>query len=85
MNDSIYHRVRHCGQPMTRREFLGPRAAAADRSGLLVGPGAFARASSSARGVLSGGLHHPPKAKRVVQMFMGGAASHVDTFDYKPS
>ncbi|MFI4874348.1 MAG: DUF1501 domain-containing protein [Blastopirellula sp. JB062] len=29
-------------------------------------------------------LHHPPKAKRVVQLFMAGAASHVDLFDYKP-
>ena len=29
-------------------------------------------------------LHHPPKAKRVVQLFMSGAASHLDTFDYKP-
>ena len=29
-------------------------------------------------------IHHPPKAKRVVQLFMGGAASHVDTFDHKP-
>ena len=29
-------------------------------------------------------LHHAPKAKRVVQLFMAGAASHVDTFDYKP-
>jgi hypothetical protein len=29
-------------------------------------------------------LHHPPRAKRVVQLFMAGAASHVDTFDYKP-
>ena len=35
-------------------------------------------------GVLSGTLHRPPKAKRVVQLFMAGAASHVDTFDYKP-
>ena len=26
-----------------------------------------------------------PKAKRVVQLFMGGAASHVDLFDYKPA
>jgi len=30
------------------------------------------------------GLHHRPKAKRVVQLFMAGAASHVDTFDHKP-
>ncbi|MCB1225392.1 MAG: DUF1501 domain-containing protein [Verrucomicrobiales bacterium] len=29
-------------------------------------------------------LHHPPRAKRVVQMFMAGAASHVDMFDHKP-
>lgn len=29
-------------------------------------------------------LHHPPKAKRVIQLFMAGAASHVDLFDHKP-
>ncbi|MBA2117834.1 DUF1501 domain-containing protein [Bremerella alba] len=29
-------------------------------------------------------IHHPPKAKRVVQLFMAGAASHVDLFDHKP-
>ncbi|MBM4077475.1 MAG: DUF1501 domain-containing protein, partial [Planctomycetes bacterium] len=29
-------------------------------------------------------FHFPPKAKRVVQFFMAGAASHVDMFDYKP-
>lgn len=31
-----------------------------------------------------GGLHHAPKAKRVVQLFMAGGASHVDLFDFKP-
>ena len=30
------------------------------------------------------GLHHPARAKRVVQLFMSGAASQCDTFDYKP-
>ncbi len=30
------------------------------------------------------GLHHSAKAKRVVQLFMSGAASQCDTFDYKP-
>ena len=29
-------------------------------------------------------LHHPPKARRVVQLFMGGAASHIDLWDHKP-
>jgi hypothetical protein len=28
--------------------------------------------------------HHPPRAKRVVQLFMAGAASHIDLFDFKP-
>ena len=28
--------------------------------------------------------HFPPKAKRVVQLYMSGAASQCDTFDYKP-
>jgi hypothetical protein len=30
------------------------------------------------------GLHHKARARRVVQLFMSGAASQVDTFDYKP-
>src|SRR6188474_2122706 len=29
-------------------------------------------------------LHYAPKARRVVQLFMSGAASQCDTFDYKP-
>lgn len=33
---------------------------------------------------VDGGLHHKPKAKRVVQLFMAGAASHIDLFDFKP-
>ena len=28
--------------------------------------------------------HHRPKARRVIQLFMAGAASHVDMWDYKP-
>lgn len=32
----------------------------------------------------NGGLHHRAKVKRVVQLFMNGGVSQVDTFDYKP-
>jgi hypothetical protein len=32
----------------------------------------------------AGGLHHLARARRVVQLFMSGAASQCDTFDYKP-
>src|SRR5215469_3846322 len=48
--------------------------------GLLAGqPGGKGRPD------LNGGLHHRAKARRVVQLFMSGAASQVDTFDYKPT
>jgi hypothetical protein len=30
------------------------------------------------------GLHHPAKVQRVIQLFMNGGASPMDTFDYKP-
>ena len=30
------------------------------------------------------GLHHPPKVKRIIQLFMTGGASPMDTYDYKP-
>ncbi|HUG18358.1 MAG TPA: DUF1501 domain-containing protein [Planctomycetaceae bacterium] len=32
----------------------------------------------------NGGLHHSAKVKRVIQLFMTGGASPMDTFDYKP-
>lgn len=30
------------------------------------------------------GLHHPAKVKRIIQLFMTGGASPMDTWDYKP-
>jgi hypothetical protein len=41
--------------------------------------------ADSLDGALQGGLHHAPKARRVVQLFMNGGVSHIDTFDYKPA
>lgn len=35
-------------------------------------------------GHLNGGLHHPAKVHRIVQLFMNGGVSQMDTFDYKP-
>jgi hypothetical protein len=29
-------------------------------------------------------LHHPPKVKRVIWLYMSGGPSHLETFDYKP-
>ncbi len=32
----------------------------------------------------NGGLHYRAKARRVLQLFMNGGVSQMDTFDYKP-
>ena len=39
---------------------------------------------NSAKQEFNGGLHHPAKARWVVQLFMTGGTSPMDTFDYKP-
>lgn len=46
--------------------------------------GASSISGSPIGGVLTGKPHHPPKAKRVIQLFMNGGASQMDLFDYKP-
>ncbi|HEV3116512.1 MAG TPA: DUF1501 domain-containing protein [Gemmataceae bacterium] len=52
----------------------------------LLGTDSLLAASPAGKGKpeWNGGLHHKAKAKRVVQLFMSGAASQCDTFDYKP-
>jgi hypothetical protein len=64
---------------MTRRQFLWTYGG---------GLGGIALASALGEdGLLAEtrpGLHHPAKARRVVQLFMSGAASQCDSFDYKP-
>lgn len=62
---------------LNRRSFLGTMGSVAlgsmfFRDGLVGAPGIVQP------------LHHKPCAKRVIQLFMAGATSHVDTFDYKP-
>jgi len=60
----------------TRREFLAQ---------LGGGFGTLALAQLSlADGWTLGGMHHPAKARRIIQLFMNGGASPMDTYDYKP-
>jgi hypothetical protein len=40
--------------------------------------------SRGERGILHGQLHHPPRAKRIIYLFMAGGPSQLETFDYKP-
>ena len=42
------------------------------------------QAEASATGGLPGLPHFPPKAKRVIYLFQGGAPSQIELFDYKP-
>ncbi|MFN3651326.1 MAG: DUF1501 domain-containing protein [Armatimonadota bacterium] len=78
-------RSRTEGRLKTRRALLwqaGGGLGGVALASLLASEGALA--AGGARPALNGGLHHPAKAKRVVQLFMSGAASQCDTFDYKP-
>jgi hypothetical protein len=71
-----------------RRSFLGQLGSGFGGlalASLLDADGALGAAGESGRGGEVKVLHHPAKAKRVVQLFMAGAASHLDLFDYKPA
>ena len=81
MNNSPYHRATD-ESPLSRRDFLWQSGGGLGGMALTTMLG---REPLLAKGVLSGTLHHPSKAKRVIQLFMGGAASHLDTFDFKPA
>lgn len=63
--------------PLTRRDFLC-------QSGGGLGGIALACMFAHAGETASPKPHVPAKAKRVVQLFMAGGASHLDLFDYKP-
>ncbi len=70
-----------------RREFLwrhGGGLGGIALAWLLGRQGLLSASPASAVLAGNGGLHHPARARRVVQLFMSGAASQCDTFDYKP-
>jgi hypothetical protein len=73
---------------MNRRDFLwgsGGGLGGIALATLLGADGLLAAEGGTAvRPRPDGGLHHAPRAKRVVQLFMAGGASHIDLFDFKP-
>ena len=79
---------------LLRRSFLarGTASVGAMALGALLGRDSLAAGDSAAPqlSVLpkwSGAvrpLHSPPKAKRVIHLYMAGGPSHLETFDYKP-
>ena len=69
----------------SRRNFLGTTGGGIAGIALaqLLSRDAFAGAATP-RSEWNGGPHHPAKAKRIIQLFMNGGVSQMDTFDYKP-
>jgi hypothetical protein len=71
---------------MDRRDFLWQSGGGLGGIALahLLGLNGNLEGADRPRPEFNGGLHHRARAKRVVQLFMSGAASQCDTFDYKP-
>ncbi len=75
----------------TRRAFLGRAAtglgsvalASLLDSRLLAGEAPSKAGAGRYQGVVNP-RHFPPKAKRVIYLYMAGGPSHLETFDYKP-
>jgi hypothetical protein len=66
---------------INRRHFLGQLAGG---FGAVALSDLMAHELPHPRPEFNGGLHHPAKVKRIIQLFMNGGASQMDTFDYKP-
>jgi len=60
-----------------RRQFI-------TRAGIGLGAAAAGNVAQAAAPTEQAGVHHQPKAKRVIFLFMAGAPSQLDLFDYKP-
>src|SRR5687767_3309758 len=72
---------------VNRREFLsraGGGFGAMALAHFLGREGVLGAEAFKPRPEFNGGLHHKAKVKRVIQLFMNGGVSQMDTFDYKP-
>jgi hypothetical protein len=80
------HPIHAYGLLQTRRQFFGRSASGigiAALAALLDENAVRADAPQGRPGTLHT-LHHTPRAKRVIYLFMSGGPSHIDLFDYKP-
>ena len=82
-HDSPFHRPA-ATRPISRRDFLWQSGGGLGGLALSAMLGQDRALAADAPAPAARPLHHPAKAKRVVQFFMAGAASHLDLFDYKP-
>ncbi|HMF20154.1 MAG TPA: DUF1501 domain-containing protein [Gemmataceae bacterium] len=83
MNERKNHCGRYAARPMTRRDML---LRCANGFG-LVALAALTAEEAGGEGTARQSrptLHHPPRARNVIFLYMDGGPSQVDTFDYKP-
>jgi len=71
-------------QPINRRNALWQLGGGLGGIALAQLLGNESLAADAPTANLNGGLHHPAKVRRIVQLFMNGGVSQMDTFDYKP-
>src|SRR5206468_3902188 len=75
------------GTAVSRRHFLGECGVGLGKialASLLTGAASAGDAPAKANPLAPKAPHFPAKAKRVIHLFMAGAPSQLDLFDYKP-
>jgi hypothetical protein len=85
MHQPLDEDLRRLALRLTRRSFFGRAATGIGTVALasLLNPALLAEGRKAARGVVWP-LHFRPKAKRVIQLYMAGGPSHLETWDPKP-
>ena len=82
----MFNRSQFSNRPRTRRDFLAQVGGGFGGLALahMLGPSNGMAEEKQSDLNLNGGLQHPARVRRVIQLFMNGGASPMDTFDYKP-
>jgi uncharacterized protein (DUF1501 family) len=77
------HPLRECELLQTRRQLFGRSLSSVSAATSLAALGSLMAPEAIAAARLAGG-HTRPRARRVIYLFMSGAPSQFETFDYKP-
>ncbi len=81
MNPASFPQI-NLSQILSRRDWL--KTAACGIGYLALADLCAASTAGAGNGTTARAPHFKPRARRVIFLYMQGAPSHVDTFDYKP-
>ncbi|WP_153559259.1 DUF1501 domain-containing protein [Roseimaritima sediminicola] len=78
--------LRRAGVRINRRYFFGRSSLGLGTAALasLLGDSQYAHGKSAGGGPVLSELHHAPRAKRMISLFMSGGPSQMELFDHKP-